>query len=91
MEWKICYTVLTIFCICFGAEHIPKSIKKLIGKKFITTNIFRVQACDSIMRGYFYPRFFNFMLKGISFSEDTNLFSPNKHEKNDKIILKYFK
>ena len=28
----------------FGAEHIPKEIKKFIGNKIIKTNIFRIQA-----------------------------------------------
>ena len=39
---------------------------------------------------YFCFLFINFMLKGKSFLDYTNLFSPNEHEKNDKIILKYF-
>ena len=30
------------------------------------------------------------MLKGKSFMDQTNLFSPNEYEKNDKIILKFF-
>ena len=37
----------------FGVEHIRKEIKKFIGNRNITTNIFRVQAYDSIMCGYF--------------------------------------
>ena len=37
----------------FGFEHIPKEIKKNIGNKNIETNIFRVQAYDSVMCGYF--------------------------------------
>ena len=37
----------------FGVEHIPKEIKKFIKGKNIKTNIFRIQACDSIMCGYF--------------------------------------
>ena len=36
----------------FGVEHIPKEIMKFIDNKNIT-NIFRIQACDSIMCGYF--------------------------------------
>ena len=32
-------------------EHIPKEIKKFIGSKNITTNMFRVQAYDTIMCG----------------------------------------
>ena len=34
--------------------------------------------------------FVDFMLKGKSLLEYTNLFSPFDYEKNDKIILKYF-
>ena len=30
------------------------------------------------------------MLKGKSFLDYTNLFSPNEYEKKDKIILRYF-
>ena len=45
----------------FGVEHIPKEIKAFINRplssasknKNIKTNIFRIQAYDSIMRGYF--------------------------------------
>ena len=54
------------------------------------TNIYRIQAYDSIMCGYFYIGFVDFMLKGKSFLDCTNLFSPNDYEKRDKIILKYF-
>ena len=35
----------------FGVEHIPKEILKLIENRNITTNIFRIQAYDSIMCG----------------------------------------
>ena len=44
----------------FGVEHIPKEIRKFIGNKNIITNIYRIQAYDSIMRGY---GFIDFMLK----------------------------
>ena len=37
----------------FGVEHIPKEIKKFIRNKNIVTNIYRIQAYDSIMCGYF--------------------------------------
>ena len=30
------------------------------------------------------------MLKGTSLLDYKNLFSPNKYEKNDKLIIKYF-
>ena len=74
----------------FGAEHIPKEIKKLIGNKNIITNIFRIQAYDSIVCGYFSIEFIDFNLKTKSFLDYTNFFSPIDYDKNDKIILKYF-
>ena len=45
----------------FGVEHIPKEIIKFIGRpsssallsKNVIANIFRIQAYDSIMCGYF--------------------------------------
>ena len=48
----------------FGVEHIPKEIKAFINNKNIITNIFRIQAYDSIMCGYFCIGFIDFMLKG---------------------------
>ena len=72
----------------FGEEHIPKKIRKLIGNKNIITNVYRIQAYNSIVCGYFCIRVIDFMLKGKSLLEYTNLFSPNDYEKNDKIILK---
>ena len=74
----------------FGVEHIPKDIRKFIEKINIITNIYRIQAYDSIMCGCFCIGFINFMLKGKSLLEYTNLFSPNEYKTNDKIILKYF-
>ena len=74
----------------FGVEHIPKEIKKFIKNKNIKTNIFRIQAYDSIMCGYFCIGFINFMFKGKSLTEYTNLFSPNDFKRNDDIILNYF-
>ena len=37
----------------FGVEYIPKYIKKFICQKNITTNLYRIQANDSIMCGCF--------------------------------------
>ena len=48
----------------FGVEHIPKEIRKLIKNKNTTTNIYTIQAYDSIMYGYFCIGFIDFMLKG---------------------------
>ena len=79
-----------IYFDSFGVEHIPKEIEKSIGNKIVIINIYRRQAYDLIMCGYFCIGFIDFMLKGKSLLDYTNLFSPNDYEKNDKIILKYF-
>ena len=39
---------------------------------------------------YFCIGFIDFMLKGKSLLDYTNLFSPDEYEKNNKMILKYF-
>ena len=75
----------------FGVEHIPKEIIKFIKNKNIKTNIFRIQAYDSIMCGYFCIGFINFILKGKSLIGYTNLFSPFDFKKNDDIIMSFFK
>ena len=67
----------------FGVVHIPKEIKKFIGNKNVT-NIYRIQADDLIMCGYFCIGFIDFMLKGKSLLNYTNLFSPSDYEKNYK-------
>ena len=76
----------------FGVEHIPKEIMKFIGRneqsssakarnKNIITNIFRIQAYNSIMCGYFCIGFINFMFNGNSLTDYTSLFSPNDLKK----------
>ena len=42
------------------------------------------------MCGYFCISFVGFMLKGRSFLDYTNLFSPKEYEKSNKLILNYF-
>ena len=75
----------------FGVEHIPKEIKAFIDRSLsITTNIFRIQAHDSIMCGYFLIGFIDFMLAGKTLTEFMNLFSPNNFKKNYDIILNCF-
>ena len=74
----------------FGVEQISKEIKTFINNKNMKTNIFRIQAYDSVMFGYFCIKFIDFMFKGKTLTEFTNLFSPNNFKKNDDIILKYF-
>ena len=85
-----------IYFDAFGVELVPKEIKRFIiinnnkTKKDIITNIFRIQAYNLIMRGYFCIDFIDFMFAGKNLTECTNLFSPNNFKKNDSIILNYF-
>ena len=46
-----------------GVEHIPREIRKIIRNKNIITNIYRIQAFDSIMCGHFCVGCIGFMLK----------------------------
>ena len=81
---------IAIYFDSFGVEHIPREIMKFINRKKIITNIYRIQAYDSIMCGYFCIGCINFMFNGKSLTDYTNLFSQNNFNKNDDIILKYF-
>ena len=75
----------------FGVEHVPEEIDKFIGNKNIKVNIFRVQANNSLMCGYFCIGFIDFMLPGKKFIDFISLFSPHDFDKNDHLILSYFK
>ena len=72
----------------FGIEFFPKEIKKFMTNKNITANIYRIQANNSILCACFCIGVIDFMLKGKRFLGYTNLFSPNKYKKNDKVISK---
>ena len=72
-------------------ENIPKEINKFISNKKIKVSIFRVQAYNSITCGYFCIEFINYMLKGKTLSDYTNLFSPNDFKNNDRVIKRIFK
>ena len=50
--------------------------------------MYSIQAYNSIMCGYFCIRFIDFVLKDKILLDYINLFSPNKYENNDKMILK---
>ena len=79
-----------IYFDSFGVQHFSKEIKRFIGHKDIKTNIFRIQAYNSIMCGYFYIGFVDFVFANKTWIDFTSLFSPYDFEKNDKIILDYF-
>ena len=69
-----------IYFDSFGVEHIPEEIKKFIGNKDIKRNIFRIQAYNSVMRGYFCIGFSDFMFANKTLIEITSLFSPYDFE-----------
>ena len=75
-HWVALYvnTKTVTYTYSFGVEHIPKEIKKFINNKNIIANIFRIQAYDSVMCGYFCTGFIDFMFKGNSLTDFTNLF-----------------
>ena len=75
----------------FGVEYISEEIKKFIGNKNIKANVFRVQANNSVMCGYFCNGFIDYMLAGKKLTDFTILFSAYDFDKNDSIILIYFK
>ena len=74
----------------FGIEYIPKEVKEFIGNRNIISNIRRIQYYDSIMCCYFCIGFIDYMFKGKSLIDYTNLFLSSNFKKNDDIILNYF-
>ena len=58
----------------FEVEHIPKDIMEFINRKKIITNIYRIQAYNSIMCDYFCTGFINFIFNGKSLTDYTNFF-----------------
>ena len=81
----------TVYFYSFGVEHIPKEMNKFISNKEIKANIFRLQAYDSIMCGYFCIEFINYMFDGKSLIDFTSLFSPHDFKRNDQVIKIIFK
>ena len=77
----------------FGVEHIPEEIKTFVEEfldrpsssasqnKNIKANIFRVQANDSVMCGYFCIGYIDFTLAGKNLTDFTNMFSPYDFKK----------
>ena len=78
----------------FGISSLPEEIKKFLRGKNFMVNIFRVQAYDSIMCGYFCIGFLDYMLKGLGSARGLaeqlhdfpKQFSHVDFKKNDKII-----
>ena len=79
----------TVYFDSFGIEHIPKEINKFVGNKEIKANIFRLQAYDSIMCDYFCIEFINYMLKGKTLLDYTNLFLLMILKRTIKLLKEY--
>ena len=60
----------------FGIEYIPNKIKE----KSIIYNIFRIQSDNTIMCGFYYIAFIEYMIAGKGLLDYTNLFSPNDYK-----------
>ena len=80
-----------IYFDSFGVEHAPKEFKEFVGNKNIIAKNFRVQPNNLVMRGYFCIAFIHFVLAGKKLTDFTSLFFPYGFEKNDNMILSYFK
>ena len=93
MYWiaLFCRNSEIIYLDSFGVEHVPEEIREFIGNKIIKTNIFRVQSNNSIMHGCFCTWLIDFMLAGKTLVDFTSLLCPYDFEKNDSLILNYFK
>ena len=85
--WKISEIV---YFNSFGVEHGLEEIKKFIRNKNIIANIFRAQANNSIMCGYFCIGFIDFILQVKNWLILLVCFLPD-FKKNNDIILSYFK
>ena len=88
-----------IYFDSFGIEHTPKESNKFINNdmtkpsslKRIKCNIFRIQAYDSIMCGYFCIECINYMVIGKTLLDYTNLFSPNNLKRTIKLLKEYLR
>ena len=65
----------------FGVEHIPREVKEFTTNKHITRNIYRIQAYNSTMCGYFCMGFIYFILTRKILLDYTNSFPANKYQK----------
>ena len=70
-----------VYLNSFGVEYVPEKTKEFVGNKNIKANVFRVQANNSIMCGYFCIGFIDFMLARKKLTDLTSMFSPCNFEK----------
>ena len=78
----------TVYFDSFGVEHISKEIMIIKTLKEIYLDYkHMIQLCVVL----FCIEFINYMFKGKTLFEYTNLFSPNNFKKNDQFIKSIFK
>ena len=70
-----------IYFDSFDVKHVPEEIKESFGNKNIIGNIFRVQANNSVMCGYFCIGFIDFMIAGKKLTDFMSMFSPQDFDK----------
>ena len=86
IHWIALYVkdIEIIYFKSFGVAHVSQEIEKFFGHKSIKTNIFRIQAKNSVMCGYFCIGFIDFMLAGKTLIDYTSLFYPYDFKKMKK-------
>ena len=79
----LCTYLIIMLLILIGLEYnvFPKKIKEFIDNKNIKTNIYRIQAYDLIIWGYYCIQFIDFTLSGKTLTYFANLSSPNNVSK----------
>ena len=65
-----------IYFDSFGVQHIPPEMRHFLGNKNIKTDIYRIQANNSILYRYFSIRFIDFMLVSKTLIDCSSFFSP---------------
>ena len=70
----------TLHLDSFGTEYIPQEVLNKIKDKSITHNIFRIQDNKSIMCGFYYIAFIEYMLAGKTLLDYANFFSLNDYK-----------
>ena len=82
MHWIALYIISenATYFNSFGVDHILKVIRNFKESKNVITIIYRIQAYNLIMCGYFCIGFIDVMLKDESLSDYTNLLFRNKYK-----------
>ena len=72
---------MLLILIVLELNILQKKLNFFFGNKNIQANIFRIQAYDSVMCGYFCIGFIDFMLAEKTLTDFTNLFSLSNFDK----------